>query len=81
MIGRTHRDGQAADTVTVDVLFGCREHWDSLEKALEGARMVNQTLGASQKLLVADLTYPSEDEIRIWARRSERWKRSSTREE
>lgn len=77
MIGRTHRDGQAADAVEVDTLLGCREHWEALERATEAARMTELTIGHSQKLLLADVAgWPSEGEIRLRARRSERWTRS-----
>jgi len=58
LIGRTHRDGQEADEVTVDILLGCREHHDSFQRALEGARAAADTLGHDQKLLLADLCIP-----------------------
>ena len=63
MIGRTHRDGQTADEVTVDVLFGCFEHWDGMQKARAAAQMAMDTLGQPQKLLLADLDWPSEHEV------------------
>ena len=54
MLGRTHRLGQAADEVRVEVFL----HTDALraafDVALEGARYVEQTQGQRQKLLYAD---------------------------
>jgi hypothetical protein len=58
LIGRTHRDGQEADTVTVDILLGCREHRDAFYRALEGARAAADTLGHDQKLLLSDILMP-----------------------
>lgn len=58
LIGRTHRDGQEADEVTVDILLGCREHHDAFERALDGAKAAADTLGHDQKLLLADILMP-----------------------
>jgi hypothetical protein len=58
LIGRTHRDGQEADEVTVDVLLGCREHHDAFNRALDGARAAADTIGHDQKLLLADICLP-----------------------
>jgi hypothetical protein len=55
LIGRTHRDGQEADEVVVDVLVGCREHLDAFDRSLEEARATADLLGHDQKLLVGDL--------------------------
>jgi hypothetical protein len=68
LIGRTHRDGQEADTVTVDVLFGCREHYDAITRAIDGARAAADVLGHDQKLLLADICMPD-----ISARRGPLW--------
>jgi hypothetical protein len=59
LIGRTHRTGQEADEVTVDILLGCREHHDSFQRALAGARATEDTLGHRQKILLADLLIPN----------------------
>ena len=59
LIGRTHRYGQEADTVTVDILLGCLEHHDAFQRALDGARAAADVLGHDQKLLLADLCIPS----------------------
>lgn len=72
-IGRTHRPGQKADEVTVDVLLGCRENFDACMKALEGAKAVRDMTGKQQKLLLADVTLPSEWEID--SMHSPRWTR------
>ena len=61
LVGRTHRDGQEADEVLVDVLVGCREHADAFERALAGARAAADTLGHDQKILLADLCFPDFD--------------------
>ncbi|MHB8563311.1 MAG: hypothetical protein ACYDDA_05055 [Acidiferrobacteraceae bacterium] len=61
VLGRTHRDGQLADEVLVWVLFGCREHYDAFNRALDGARAAADTLGHAQKLLLADLCLPNID--------------------
>ena len=59
LIGRTHRDGQEADEVTVDVLLGCREHYEAFHRALEGAKAAADTLGHDQKLLLSDVCFPN----------------------
>lgn len=66
LIGRTHRDGQQADEVTVDVLFGCWEHFDAFEKARASAQMAHDTIGdpnSPPKLLLADIDWPTEIEL------------------
>ena len=73
VIARTHRPGQAADEVIVDVLLGCRENWDAVQKAIVGAQAVKDITGKMQKLLLADITMPTEAEIE--AGRSPRWLR------
>jgi hypothetical protein len=73
VIGRTHRPGQTADEVVVDVLLGCRENFDACMKALDLARAVNDTTGKMQKLLIADVSLPDTAEIEGF--RSPRWVR------
>lgn len=64
LLGRTHRDGQKADLVDVDVLLGCKEHFTAWQSALAGAQAALETTGLSQKLLVCDVVgFPDEDEI------------------
>jgi hypothetical protein len=69
LLGRTHRDGQTADEVVVDILIGAREQYESFHKALEGARAAADTIGASQKLLLADILMPDISEKRgpLWS--------------
>jgi len=68
VLGRTHRDGQLADEVVVDILLGCREQYDAFDGALEGAKAAETLLGHSQKLLLADVLMPD-----ISSRRGPLW--------
>lgn len=58
LIGRTHREGQTEDEVTVDMLLGCKEHHESFYRAIDVARAVQDTMGHTQKLLIADKVFP-----------------------
>lgn len=60
LLGRTHRTGQPQDEVTCDVLFACRENFESWEKALTLAR-ATQDLTGTPKLLLATLDIPSQE--------------------
>jgi hypothetical protein len=73
MIGRTHRKGQRADEVTVDVILGCLEHANAFRRALSGAEAVRDTIGAAQKLLIADIDWPADEEVARY--RGPRWKK------
>lgn len=70
-IARTHRPGQEADEVIVDVLLGCRENYDALQSALSGAKAIQSMTGKVQKLLLADVELPEERLLPP----SERWAR------
>lgn len=60
LIGRTHRAGQLADEVSIDVLIACKEHADAFDQARADARYIQSTTGQDQKLLYADtIGYPS----------------------
>lgn len=72
MLGRTHRDGQQADEVTVDVVMGCIEQWRGFQRATADARYLEQTLGQEQKLLYADKVIPTKEEVHSRAG-SARW--------
>lgn len=72
MLGRTHRPGQVADEVEVDVLLGCKEHANAWRRALSAAEAIRDTTGADSKLLLADVDWPSEDEIACFA--GARWR-------
>ncbi len=63
LIGRTHRDGQAADQVEVDIMVGCIENAESWENACAEARMTADTMGDSPKILIADVMFPGADEL------------------
>jgi len=59
LIGRTHREGQQADDVLLEVPF-----WDGmalvyLKSALEDAQYVQDSTGQKQKLLLASTTHPA----------------------
>lgn len=74
LIGRTHRPKQEADEVTFEVLLGCYEHANAFRKAMIGAQTIRDTVGAAQKLLIADVTdWPADDEVITW--RGPRWER------
>jgi hypothetical protein len=61
LLGRTHRSGQQADEVNVTTLFGCWEHRDGWQKAVELAQALQDTEGTSQKLLMATCVVPPLD--------------------
>ena len=63
LLGRTHRDLQAADEVTFEVLVACIEHYDGILRAVQDARYIEDSTGQSQKLLYADITLPERDLI------------------
>lgn len=53
VLGRLHRPGQKADTVTTAVYQHTPEYCKSVENSLEHAKFVHETIGSSQKLLTA----------------------------
>lgn len=55
LLGRTHRHGQKADTVMVEVYLHTPELAEGFERAMADATYLQQTLGARQKLLYADV--------------------------
>lgn len=54
LIGRSHRPGQLADEVSVDVMLHDPSLVGAWEQALEDARFVEETQGSKQKLLYAE---------------------------
>lgn len=58
LIGRTHRTGQQADMVSVEIMLGCAEQLQAFDKAVEAAKATEDTLGHRQKILLADITMP-----------------------
>lgn len=55
LLGRTHRAGQLADEVVVEVALHVEELEQGFVQAVADARYIEQTTGARQKLLYADL--------------------------
>lgn len=75
LIGRTHRQGQAADEVMIDILVGCIEHVDAFERARAEAQMSADMVGQSQKILIGDIVMPSANEAS--SRPGHRWRKST----
>lgn len=72
LLGRTHRPGQTAREVTVDVFIGCGEHVAAWRKALAGAASIRDTVGSQSKLLIANTrAWPSDWEMASWV--GDRW--------
>jgi hypothetical protein len=63
LLGRTHRPGQRADEVEVEILVGCIEHLSAWESARAEAVMSRDMLGQPQKLLLADPMMPTQDDL------------------
>jgi len=59
-LGREHRTGQRADEVTCDILVGCTEHWEAFQHCQKEAQMSLATLGQRQRVLYADILFPSD---------------------
>lgn len=56
LLGRTHREGQVADTVYASVYLGCKQARSGFERALSDAKYQRGILGSPQKLLIADVS-------------------------
>jgi len=63
LLGRTHRDGQEADEVFFEMMMSCLENWQGFEQARSDARTVQDTKGQAQKILFADVTVASAEEV------------------
>lgn len=78
MTGRTHRDGQDADEVGVDVLLCCYEQWDVFRRARRDAEYIERTTAQCQKLNFADIVIQEEADIEarhaagdpLWSKRN-----------
>jgi len=57
LLGRTHRDGQKADEVSVEVFFGCQENVQAFYQAKSDAKYQQQITGSPQKLLEATILF------------------------
>jgi hypothetical protein len=66
MLGRTHRDGQQADEIQVDVLLCCYEQWDGFRQARSDAEYIERTTGQAQKLVFADINTVDEATVERW---------------
>jgi hypothetical protein len=55
MLGRTHREGQRADEVDVEVYLGCHAMRRGFRQALKDAEYQRSVLGSEQKLQLADI--------------------------
>jgi len=71
LIARSHRDGQEADEVSVDVILGCVQQWGGFEQARLDANYIQSTTGQVQKLNYADVDVPSPREVAV--RTEARW--------
>lgn len=77
-IGRTHRPGQKAERIDVDLLFGVREDVAAFAAAQEFAANVESLTGSDQKLSSADCTQVLAPED-ILGRTEPRWRRAKSR--
>ena len=57
-IGRTHREGQQADVVTFDCMFGDEIIEKGFEQSVRDAKYVEDTYDVPQKLLLGLTTNP-----------------------
>jgi hypothetical protein len=75
MLGRTHRQGQTADEVTVETFELCLEHYEALTSGIAGAHHTHDTLGQTQKLLLATISRAGEFEVARRAGQNSMWSR------
>ncbi len=61
LIGRTHRDGQRADEVTVDIPLSCYEQWNVFRQARFDAEFAERTMRQPQKLNYADYVFAADE--------------------
>jgi hypothetical protein len=54
-VGRTHRPGQMADSVYIDMFMHCRPLWWSFEKVKKQAEYIERTTGQKQRIEIATL--------------------------
>lgn len=71
LLGRTHRDGQEADEIAVEVIVSCAEHVGAFWQAVADARYVQDATGSPQKLLLADVDMPQAGDVVL--RHGARW--------
>jgi len=72
LLGRTHRDGQEADEVGVQVIMTCAEHVGAIWQAHSDSQYVEDSTGSPQKLMVADIEAPTADQL-AFTKKGARW--------
>jgi hypothetical protein len=60
-MGRTHRQGQQADTVDFTLYVGCRENIEGFWQSVRDCIRVQQQIGQAQRLVFADKSVPSTE--------------------
>lgn len=77
LLGRTHRDGQEADEVTVHLYAGCVQHIEGFWQARRDSEYTQDTTGQAQKLMYADITVPRPEALAGPQRKGARWVRTA----
>ena len=77
LMGRTHRPGQKADEVNVQIMLGCWETWNAWNHANGQSAAARDTYGEDYKLLAATKVFPEENEIRKWS--GDRWTKQAVK--
>lgn len=75
LLGRTHRSGQRADSVSASFALGCREDARSFWSAHSRAHTIQGLMGGAQKLCYANVNFPTLESVE--RRPGARWKGSS----
>ena len=73
LLGRTHRQGQRAETVTVELMVNCWEHINTFWKSVADCEYTEGTTGIPQKVSMATIDIPDLDDIEM--RHGARWSR------
>jgi hypothetical protein len=73
MLARTHRFGQKAPKVTVDVLMACSEQYYGFQQAIRDAEFAATMLKQPRKLLMADIEVEALEDV--VTKRSPRWQK------
>lgn len=77
LIGRTHRHGQKADEVNVEIMLGCWETWNAWQHANAQTIAARDTYGEEYKLLSATKDFPDERELKSWS--GDRWTKQAVK--
>ncbi len=67
LIGRTHRDGQAADEVSFELFMSCRENATDFLRSISDSECTEDMIGQAQKLqhlALADIDIPDPQTLR-----------------